>query len=279
MSKIIYFEKMNGIGNSLALIDARAGKKMAGFEPSKEVIIGFANRVGYDQLLVLRPSEEADCFMDIYNKDGSPAEACLNGTRAAMLYLYLSEGKTREDYIIDTIAGSFAINHIIGSNKQYNISIKLAKAPQKVDRELPQVAQDIIDELPVHTIFHGFVDVGNPHIVFFVEAKDGSELEGLVIGYGSKLEQIIDPKNGINVSFACQERQRSDYIHLRTWERGAGMTRACGSAAVATAFLYSMRYPLSDIVVIQAGGMLSIELDKTKMSGEAEHESREKTTL
>ncbi|MGI9392733.1 MAG: diaminopimelate epimerase, partial [Parvibaculales bacterium] len=215
----IYFEKMNALGNEFVLIDARKGEKMEGIELSARNIKKLANKKtratkGCDQLLILRPSEKTDCFMEIYNKDGSEAEACLNGTRAAMLYLYLKEGKTRMDYTISTNADSFTLSNAHGKNKLYEIEITLPKTTKKMDRELPQKAKDIIDKMMFHMTY-GFVDVGNPHIVFFVEVEGAFELDKLAKNYGYALEQAIDPENGINVSFACQDEKNDQWVHLR----------------------------------------------------------------
>ncbi|MGI9392368.1 MAG: hypothetical protein ACR2N8_02395, partial [Parvibaculales bacterium] len=197
---------------------------------------------------------------------------------AAMLYLYLKEGKTRMDYTISTNADSFTLCIARGKNKLYQIQITLPKTLKKIDRELPQRAKDIIDKMMFHTTY-GFVDVGNPHIVFFVEVEGAFELDKLAENYGYALEQAIDPENGINVSFACQDERDDEWVHLRTWERGAGLTRACGSASLAAAFLYHKKHSLPCISVIHPEGTLTIDLEEKVMVSDTEHEFRGQTTL
>lgn len=255
----IPFVKMHGLGNDFVVLDGRE-------QPLPEVTAGFvgglANRhegIGCDQLIVLEPAQEPDCDlkMHIFNRDGGEVEACGNASRAVALLL----GKTAR---IETSGGVVAVHPHAGG--------------ASIDMGQPRFAWDAIPlaysmdtlALPVgwdELVSPAAVNVGNPHLVFFVEDCDSVRLHEL----GPRIETDPVFPDRINVNVATIESR--ERVRLRVWERGAGLTRACGTGACATAVV-AMRRGLVDrtVTVALPGGTLEIVWgpdERITMSGAA----------
>lgn len=238
------FIKMHGLGNDFVVLDARARSLPSDITP--DLASALADRhtgIGCDQLIVLEPSATADFAMRIFNHDGGEVEACGNATRAVGL---LAGGNAR----IDTPAGL--------------LHTKASPSGISVDMGEPVFDWDAIplayplDTLTMPTGWEELerpaaVNVGNPHVIFFVEDTDSVELDRL----GPLIE--TDPlfPNRINVNVATIVDRST--IRLRVWERGAGLTRACGTGACATA-IAAMRRKLTEreVTVHLPGGALQI---------------------
>lgn len=239
----VSFTKMHGLGNDFVVLDAR-GEPLPAI--SEHVARGIADRmtgIGCDQLIVLEPSDSADFRMRIFNSDGSEVEACGNASRAVALL----HGSPAE---VETGGGVIALEPTDGG--------------AKVDMGEPRFDWDAIPlAYPIDTAAMPLawgplenpvaVNVGNPHVVFFVEDCDAVELETL----GPEIEHDPIFPERVNVNVASVEA--SGCIRLRVWERGAGLTRACGTGACATA-VAAARRGLSgrEVEVMLPGGLLEI---------------------
>ncbi|MFC4255145.1 diaminopimelate epimerase [Altererythrobacter xixiisoli] len=239
------FTKMHGLGNDFIVLDAR---ERALPPVSARFGAALADRrtgIGCDQLILLEPagSDAADFRMRIFNADGSEVEACGNATRA----IGLLHGQPAR---IETVAGVLTTEP-----SDAGIAVDMGQPNLEWDRIPLAYAMDTLSlpvgweelEAPVA------VNVGNPHVIFFVPDTDAVELERL----GPLIENDPLFPERINVNVATIENRQT--IRLRVWERGAGLTRACGTGACATA-IAAMRRGLTDrrVTVRLPGGDLSI---------------------
>ncbi|MBV7257618.1 diaminopimelate epimerase [Pacificimonas sp. WHA3] len=253
------FVKMHGLGNDFVIFDARS-------EPltlSRAQVRALCDRrtgIGCDQLFVMEPSETADVFMRIWNADGGEVGACGNGARC-IARLVNDSGR---DVSIETVAGILTGN--------------AAKDVVSVDMGIPGLDWDQIPlayamdtaELPVgweDLQNPGAVNMGNPHVVFFVPDANAADLARL----GPLIE--TDPLFPERVNVGIAQVNARDDITLRVWERGAGLTRACGTGACAAA-IAAMRRNLADrtVTVHLPGGDLRVEWradDHVMMTGDA----------
>lgn len=237
------FLKMHGLGNDFVVIDARKTP----FDPSpaqRRVIADRRTGVGCDQLIVLEPAPDpaADVFMRIYNPDGSEAGACGNATRC-VAWLEMNRDARGADAgrtVVQTVSGLLQATQAQGG------LISVDMGPARLDwRDIPLAGQADTLRLPlaVDTLDGPCaVSMGNPHAVFFVDDVDAVPLETL----GPRIEHHPMFPERTNVEVA-QVLSRSS-IRLRVWERGAGITRACGSGACATA-VAAVRRGLTDRTV------------------------------
>lgn len=250
------FLKMHGLGNDFVVLDARTAA--LDLTPERRRII--ADRrlgVGCDQLIVLEPptEREADVFMRIYNPDGSEAQACGNATRC-VASVVMDERKT-DLVTVQTVAGLLESQKTgVGSNGLPVISVDMGLA--RLDwRDIPVREACDTKHMPV-----GIgplqdpvgTNMGNPHATFFVDNAAAIPLGEL----GPKLEhdRFFPERANIGVAQLLGE----DRLRLRVWERGAGITLACGSGACAAVVAASRRglVPRKADVVLE-GGTLSIE--------------------
>ncbi len=250
----VAFYKMNGLGNDFVVIDARAQKLKIGATAAKR--IGDRHRgVGFDQLLVIEPARgTGDAVLRIWNPDGSKAEACGNGTRCVADLLLKESGKAELALLTDggllncrrTDDGRVTVD--MGEPKFDWQDIPLA---ERMDTRTLDIKVGPIDA-PV-LFGPSAVNMGNPHCVFFVANAEAHDLKKI----GPMIEHHPLFPERANISLA-QIKSRSE-IRLRVWERGAGMTLACGSAACATA-VAAARRKLADrnVRIVLDGGPLEI---------------------
>jgi diaminopimelate epimerase len=256
----VEFIKMHGLGNDFVVLDARAAP-LPGLTPSLIRALGDRHRgIGFDQLILIEPapdSDQADCAVRFYNQDGGESGACGNGTRAVGLLL----GQPAR---IAT-SGGILLVHPEGAG----VSVDLP-APRTAWDQIPLAFPMDTLTMPVgwDTLEQPCaVNVGNPHVVFFVPDNDVIQLDRI----GPEIEHDPLFPERVNVNVATIEDRRT--IRLRVWERGAGLTRACGTGACATA-IAAMRRGLADrsVQVHQPGGTLYItwgEDGRITMSGPA----------
>jgi diaminopimelate epimerase len=216
------FLKMHGLGNDFVVVDARAHAH----ELTDQAIRRIADRhigVGCDQFIRLEPSDSADAFMRIWNPDASEAEACGNGTRCVAHLLMNENGRASAE--IETVAGILKCH-------QNGSEISVDMGPARLDwRDIPLAREADTLNLDLGAPAPGpatAVNIGNPHMVFFVDDAEAVELATV----GPVLEHHAMFPERANVSFA--QILGDDRVRLRVWERSAGATRACGSAACAT---------------------------------------------
>ena len=219
------FMKMHGLGNDFVIIDSRGGAAVT--TPALARALGDRHRgVGFDQLAEIRDGDGSDIVLDFWNSDGSRAGACGNATRCVAAHVLGQTGAT--DMTIRTTRG--LLRGVIDGGRVW------------INMGQPQLAWDEIplagDVDPLHLPLPGDpvgVGMGNPHCVFFVDDATAVDLAGA----GPKVE--TDPlfPQATNVEFA-QVRAR-DEIRMRVWERGTGITLACGSGACATLVAAKLR--------------------------------------
>ena len=228
MTGSINFRKMNGLGNDFVVLDARAHP--LALKAAQIAAIADRNRgIGCDQVIALEPSDFADVFMRIWNADGGEVGACGNAARCVAALLVAERGSPHVS--IETESGMLAATVA----KDGSVTIDMG-TPRFEWNEIP-LSQPFADtraiELPQ---FAGLglgaasmVNVGNPHCIFFVQNIEAHDLAR----FGPKLEH--DPLFPERANISVAQVTGPSSLRLRTWERGAGLTRACGTAACAAA--------------------------------------------
>jgi diaminopimelate epimerase len=254
-SATIPFRKMNGLGNDFVILDARAQPIKITSEIARRVA-DRSHGIGCDQLIVLEPSDKADAFMRIYNSDGSEVGACGNAARCVALLLAQETGRpeiaieTQEAVLRAEAASAQHVTIDIGAPRLAWDEIPLAEPFHDTTGIELQIGP--IDEPLLHS--PSVVNVGNPHAIFWVEDVHAHDLGR----FGPLLENHPLFPERANISLA-QVTSRSR-LKLRTWERGAGLTKACGTAACAAA-VSAVRKRFTDrrVTVDLPGGPLAIE--------------------
>jgi diaminopimelate epimerase len=263
MSRTIPFTKMHGAGNDFVVFDAIQQTLPSDLSQLAREISDRHFGVGFDQMLVVRPSESADFCMDIYNADGSQVEMCANGIRA--FYKYLRDaGHTSADVIdVETLSGivrpQWAGEGLVKVDMGLPVLI-----PEKIPTTLATGAGPVLDvpiELPAELLWPNApaelrassVSMGNPHCIIQADDIDGIPLDRV----GPALEHHVAFPNRVNVEFI--EVAGRDRIRQRTWERGTGETLACGSGACAVAVSAMLRGVVDREVTVELrGGELQI---------------------
>jgi len=244
------FRKMHGLGNDFVVIDGRSGSLVL-TEANVRAIGDRKTGVGFDQLIVIEPTATpgATAFMRIYNPDGSEAGACGNASRCVAWLLMGESGGDKA--VLETISGLLPANR---AGELITVDMGAARLGWQ---EIPVAAE--CDTLHMPVTVEGYsapvgTNMGNPHATFFVPDADAVDLARV----GPLLEHHAFFPNRANIGFvSVKDRQ---HIRFRVWERGAGITRACGSGACA-ALVASVRRGLVDrkAEVMMDGGPLTIE--------------------
>jgi len=252
----LHFHKMHGLGNDFVIVDGR--EQSVTMTPELARAIADRHRgVGCDQLILIGKSDKADVSMRIWNHDGGEVQSCGNASRCVVA---LTGAKT-----IETPAGV-----IEGSSAGSEVEVGI-REPRFGWEDIPlSYAMDTSD-LPLawDGLKHGFaVNVGNPHVVFFVDDPAKVPLDV----YGPRIENDPAFPERVNVHVAAV---RDDGIHMRSWERGAGLTLACGTGACAAAVAaIATKRATSPVAVHMPGGTLTISWkpgETVKMRGSATH--------
>jgi len=247
----IDFTKMHGLGNDFVVVDGRTVPVAIG-EAEARAIGDRRRGVGFDQLLILEPAVDgnADLFMRIRNPDGSEAEACGNGTRCVAARVMAETGRDRLN--IETVAG--VLETSMGADGLVTVDmgpanldwadIPLASAADtlKLDLELGPLSGPVA------------VNIGNPHMVFLVDDAEAVDIAAL----GPELEHhpLYPERTNVEVCSPLGP----DMLRMRVWERGAGITQACGSGACAAAVAAHRRGLTGRRVeIVLDGGPLVIE--------------------
>ncbi len=243
MTKTIAFTKMHGLGNDFVVLDARACPLPMMTADIARALGDRRTGIGFDQLILLEPSEVHDFRVRFFNSDGSEVGACGNGSRAVALL----HGAPA---VVDTGGGPIALEPTAGG--------------ARVDMGAPRFDWDAIPlayPMDTHIMPVGWetlegpmaVNVGNPHAIFFVEDADAVELDRL--GPIIEHDPLFPERVNVNVAHIAGP----DHLKLRVWERGAGLTRACGTGACATAVAAIRRGLVkSPVRVTLPGGDLTI---------------------
>ncbi len=251
-----HFHKMHGLGNDFVILDARKTP----FDVTSSLARAVADRrtgVGCDQLIVLEPSDCADLKMRIWNSDGGEVQSCGNATRCVV---QLTGARRIES------AGGLLEGQELGGEVEVSLG-----EPRFAWDEIPLAYPADTSALPMawDGLEHPFaVNVGNPHLVFFVDDPDKVLIEDI----GPQIENDAAFPERINVNIAKVE---PGGIQLKTWERGAGLTLACGTGACATAVAaIRSKRASSPVKVRMQGGTLTISWapgELIRMRGSATH--------
>lgn len=214
------FVKMHGLGNDFVILDHRL-KPYAITESQVQLMADRRFGIGCDQLIVLLPPQnpQADVLMQIYNADGSLSGMCGNAARCVI-------GLLGQDAVIETSGGLY--KGTLGTGNQSSIDMGL---PKRTWQSIPMSEACDTDRVkfPELNISDGVaVNVGNPHVVFFVDDVDAVDLVEL----GPQIENHPFFPERTNVEFV--QVIAPDHLKMRVWERGAGITQACGTGATAS---------------------------------------------
>ncbi|MDX8044757.1 diaminopimelate epimerase [Gracilibacillus sp. S3-1-1] len=272
----IPFTKMHGLGNSYIFIN------VFDFTLEEEMLADLARAVsdkdtgiGSDGLILIHPTEHAEVGMRIFNKDGSEGKNCGNGLRCVAKYAYENQLVDTKQFTIETKAGNVSAEVHGDHTHVEEVTIDMGK-PLLKRSEIPMLGEDkeqVVAEpflVGDETLAVTTVSMGNPHAVFFVEGINEAPLTTL----GPVIEKDERFPESVNVEFI--EKVNDHEIHFRVWERGSGVTQACGTGACASVVASVLNEKLAkgqEITVHLAGGDLYItwaEDDHVWMRGKAE---------
>ncbi|NLZ81187.1 MAG: diaminopimelate epimerase [Clostridiales bacterium] len=254
------FTKMHGTGNDYVYINCF---KEEVSNPA-ELAIKISNRnfgIGSDGLILIKPSDVADCKMDIYNADGSLAKMCGNGIRCVAKYAYEHGIEKKEKLTIETFSGIKTLDLETKDNRVINVNVNMGE-PKLNTKEIPVLynKDNIINEkvlVKYEEYYVTCVSMGNPHCVLFVADTVNANVESV----GSYLEKHEMFPEGVNVEFV-QVINRGQ-IRMRVWERGSGETMSCGTGACASVVAAILNgYTDNKVEVEVLGGRLWIHWDK-----------------
>jgi diaminopimelate epimerase len=261
-----YF-KMNGCGNDFVILDARARGALPLSDTQARAIADRRSGVGCDQVIALERSMRGDAYMRIWNADGGESDACGNAARC-VAWLLMEEGgavsrriETPAGMLYAERAGDHVITVDMGSPLLRWEEIPLLRA-------MPTDRMDYdVNGLPAP----GAVNMGNPHVVFFVNDVRATPIDTL----GPRIEHDPLFPQRVNVGFAEVRSPRQ--MRLRVWERGAGLTKACGTGACAAVVAAHRQGRTGrSVEVLVDGGSLQIEWregdDRVLMTGPVELE-------
>ena len=251
------FTKMHGLGNDFVVIDARAGKPGAGIAIGDAVAAAIADRhtgIGCDQLIVVEDAPgadaDADAFMRIRNADGGEVDACGNATRCVGAVLLGESGadtvriRTGADLLTVTRADGGLVTVDMGVPRLGWDDVPLAMAADTLHLDLER--GPLADPAAA--------SMGNPHATFFVDDADAV----LISVLGAELE--VDPMFPERANIGIAQMLAPDRMRLRVWERGAGLTPACGTGACAAVVNASRRGLANRRMVVEMdGGELLID--------------------
>lgn len=239
------FMKMHGAGNDFVVIDSRG--RGAVVTPALARALGDRNRgVGFDQLAEIRDAEGADFTLDFWNSDGSRAGACGNATRCVSDYMMGQLG--RDSVTLVTLRGGLSARRLADGRVSVNMG-----QPQRDWAEVPLARAVDTDHLPLPGDPVA-VGMGNPHCVFFV--PDAMAVDLAAVGPALEHDPLFPQRT--NVEFASVTGENR--LRMRVWERGSGITLACGSGACATAVAAATRGLTGRQVTLDLdGGVLEID--------------------
>ena len=247
--------KMDGLGNDFVIIDNR--QKITNLD--KEQIIKICDRsfIGCDQLILIENDNSADAYLKFFNSDGGESGACGNGTRC--IANFISKETNNKTIILKTLSGLLK-SEILG-NKIVTTEIGKAKTewseiPLSEKLDTKNLNIKILDKNNKEHIGGTAVNVGNPHIIFFVNELNDFNIKKI----GPEIENHFIFPEKCNVTIA--QVINKGLIKIKVWERGAGLTKACGTAACATAFAGKINNLTENKTDIEfSTGKLSIWID------------------
>jgi diaminopimelate epimerase len=251
------FVKMNGLGNEIVVVDLRRENAVVSAADARAV--AQPGGAAYDQLMVLHAPRTpgTDALVRIYNNDGSEAGACGNGMRCVADILFAETGKTTLAFetragLLNCRKGDTPLVSTVDMGKPRFAWNEIPLSEKFEDTRAIELQIGPIDQPILHS--PSVVSMGNPHAVFWVDDVGAYDLGKI----GPLLEHhpMFPERANISLAQVCSR----DHLVLRTWERGAGLTRACGSAACAAAVAAArLRRTGRTVTVTLPGGDLTIE--------------------
>lgn len=236
---MIIFHKYHGAGNDFVMIN-NLDKSLALTEEQIKLFCDRNFGIGADGVILLEPSDKADCFMNYYNSDGTIAQMCGNGARCTAKFFIEQTNSNKKEIILDTRAGIKEIK----VNEDHTYSVNMGSPIF----ESPDFPSGILN---IEGCDFNCVSMGNPHAVTTVEDLNKIELKSI----GSKVENNKKFPNKINVEFV--EKISENYYKIKVWERGCGATLACGTGACAVFVILnkiSARQGLAEEITLEFPG-------------------------
>jgi diaminopimelate epimerase len=248
--------KMDGLGNDFVIIDQRSNI----IDLNKDQIIKICDRnfIGCDQLILIKKNRKIDAGLEFYNADGSSSDACGNGTRCVAYFLYKENNKEE----IKLWTSSKIIKSKILSNKIVVSELGVAKTkwdeiPINQNLDTINLNIKIFDKNNNEFIGGTAVNVGNPHVIFCVKNLEDFDIEK--IGPDIEKHNLFPEKCNVTIAQVINK----NLVKVKVWERGVGLTKACGTAACATAVASKINGLTESNTDIEFDlGKLSIFIDK-----------------
>ena len=248
--------KMDGLGNDFVIIDQR----YQNYNLTKDQIIKICDRkfIGCDQLIFIKKSDEKDAGLEFYNSDGSISGACGNGTRCVADLL--SKENNDKEIILWTSSGVLKSQILDDNLVETEIGVPKTnwnEIPLNQNLDTKNLNIKIVNKNNIEHVGGTSVNVGNPHVVFFVDNIEDYDLKKI----GPEIENHKYFPEKCNVTLAQVINKK--LIKVKVWERGAGLTKACGTAACATAVAANINELTGKTTDIEfALGKLSISIDE-----------------
>ena len=248
--------KMDGLGNDFVIIDNR--QKATNLSKEQIVKISDRNFIGCDQLILIENDDNTDAQLKFFNSDGGESGACGNGTRCVADLI--SKEKNKKTITLTTLSGNLK-SVILGNNlvttEISGVKTKWNEIP--LSEELDTLNLNIkIDDRKNNEYFGGTaINVGNPYVIFFVDEIESFDIKK--IGPQIENHKIFPEKCNVTIAKVIDK----NLIKVKVWERGAGLTKACGTAACATAFAGKLKNLTENNTDIEfVSGKLSIFIDE-----------------
>ena len=248
--------KMDGLGNDFVIIDNR--EKVTNLTKDQIIKICDRNFIGCDQLIFINKDQNYDASIEFFNSDGGVSGACGNGTRCVAELL--GKEKNKNTITLTTLSGHLK-SHILGE-KLVSTEIGMGRSkwneiPLSKELDTKNLNIKIVDTNNNEFFGGTAVNVGNPHIIFFVQDNEQFAIEK--IGPEIENHKLFPEKCNVTIATIVNK----ELIKVKVWERGAGLTKACGTAACATAYAANQAGLVSNKVDIEfSTGRLTISVDE-----------------
>jgi diaminopimelate epimerase len=270
------FTKMHGLGNSYIYVNMFEETIPESLLSSLAVQVSNVNTgIGADGMILICPSKTAPVKMRIFNSDGSEGKNCGNGLRCVAKYAYEHGMVKDRSFFIETLSGLVKAEVAVENGTVTNVTIDMGK-PRLKRSEIPMVGPEaervVAEPFEVDGQLYEItaVSMGNPHVIFYVDDINKAPVTAL----GPIVEKDKRFPEGVNVEFVEVINDRE--LHFRVWERGSGVTQACGTgacAAVVASVLNGKTVRNKETIVHLAGGDLTItwtDEGSVRMTGPAE---------
>lgn len=252
----MYFTKYNGLGNDFVFLDGKTALSVSDPAALARRVCDRRRGVGADGLVLLLPSDKADVRMRIINADGSEAEMCGNASRCVPLHLHRHLGCQKNQISLETLAGIIRTEMIDSARGLVRVDMgkpRLTRGEIPMQGNATEQAIGVTLEACGKSFTGTAVSMGNPHIVIFVDDMSKVPLST----WGPELEKHPLFPRKTNVEFVQVLDEHT--VRMRVWERGAGITQACGTGSCATAVACILNHKTAnDITVKLDGGDLQI---------------------